>query len=79
MPRTERCREGKIGEGGERQREGEKEMKTKRSQSQVVKRGQRLGWKAKKKKIEAILRQAGGGEDLGKPTFSSDNSSVVLV
>lgn len=78
MPRTERCREGKIGEGGERQREGEKEMKTKRSQSQVVKRGQRLGWKAKKEKIEAILRQA-GGRNLGKPTFSSDNSSVVLV
>lgn len=61
MPRTERCREGKIGEGGERQREGEKEMKTKRSQSQVVKRGQRLGWKAKKKKIEAGKR---GGEIL---------------
>lgn len=56
MQRGEDC------EGGERQREGEKEMKTKKESEPGGEKRTEIGLEGKKEKIDAILRQAGGGE-----------------
>lgn len=69
---------GKIGEGGERQQERRKKKTTTNELVPSRERGQRLGWKAKKKKIDGYLK-AREGVILEKPTFSTVNSSVAVV
>lgn len=55
MLRTERCSEGKIGEGGERQREGEKEMKTKKESQPGGEKRTEIGLEGKKEKNRCNL------------------------